>query len=53
MRIFLVAISLLLACSAGAQQASQTSKFVRENSPAIALAHVELIDGTGAAAQQD
>lgn len=53
MRTFLVAISLLLASSAGAQQASQASKFVREDSPAIALTHVELIDGTGAAAQQD
>jgi imidazolonepropionase-like amidohydrolase len=53
MRKFLVAIPLLLASSAGAQQASQTSKFIRENSPVIALTHVELIDGTGAAPQQD
>jgi imidazolonepropionase-like amidohydrolase len=53
MRKFLVTISLLLASSAGAQQASQTSKFVRESSPVIALTHVQLIDGTGTAAQAD
>src|SRR6516165_1705518 len=28
-------------------------KFIRENSPVIALTHVQLIDGTGAAAQAD
>ena len=48
-----VAISLLLASSTFAQQASQTSKFIRENSPVIALTHVQLIDGTGAAAQAE
>lgn len=53
MRKFLVAISLLLASSAGAQQPSQASKFVRESSPVIALTHVQLIDGTGTAAQAD
>jgi hypothetical protein len=48
-----VAISLLLASSIFAQQASQTSKFIRENSAVIALTHIQLIDGTGAAAQAD
>ena len=53
MRKFCLTIFLLFAMSAGAQQASQTSKFVRENSPVIALTHVQLIDGTGSAALQD
>jgi hypothetical protein len=48
-----VAISLVLASSTFAQQASQSSKLIRENSPVIALTHVQLIDGTGAAAQAD
>src|SRR6516164_515579 len=52
-RFIVVAISLFLASSTFAQQASETSKFIRENSPAIALTHVQLIDGTGAAAQAD
>jgi Amidohydrolase family len=53
MRNFLAAFLLLSACSASAQQAQPPSKFIRENSPVIALTHVQLIDGTGAAAQAD
>ena len=48
-----VALSLLLAPSTFGQQMSQTSKFIRESSPLIVLTHVQLIDGTGAAAQVD
>ena len=53
MRTFLVAIFLFAASSANAQQVAPASKFIRENSPVIALRHVQLIDGTGAAAQAD
>ena len=53
MRTFLVAIFLFAASSANAQQVAPASKFIRENSPVIALTHVQLIDGTGAAAQAD
>ena len=53
MRKFLVAILLFAASSANAQQVAQAPKFIRENSPVIALTHVQLIDGTGAAAQAD
>jgi hypothetical protein len=52
MRTFLVAILLFAGSSANAQQAL-APKFIRENSPVIALTHVQLIDGTGAAAQAD
>ena len=53
MRTFLVAILLFAASSANAQQVAPAPKFIRENSPVIALTHVQLIDGTGAAAQAD
>jgi len=53
MRTFLVAILLFAASSADAQQVAPAPKFIRENSPVIALTHVQLIDGTGAAAQAD
>src|SRR6516164_7640520 len=52
-RRFLVAILLFAASSANAQQVAPAPKFIRENSPVIALTHVLLIDGTGAAAQAD
>ena len=51
--VIVVAISLFLASGTFAQQASQTSKFIRENSPVMALTHVQVIDGTGAVAQAD
>jgi hypothetical protein len=47
MRTFLVAILLFAASSANAQQVAP--KFIRENSPVIALTHDPLIDRTGAA----
>ena|SRR5215472_17725003 len=53
MRKFLVAIFLFAASSTNAQQVAPASKVIRENSPVIALTHVQLIDGTGAAAQAD
>src|SRR5260370_36421058 len=53
MRTFLVAILLFAASSANAQQVAPAPKFIRENSPVIALTHVQLIDGTGAAALAD
>jgi len=53
MRTFLVAILLFAASSANVQQVAPAPKFIRENSPVIALTHVQLIDGTAAAAQAD
>ena len=53
MRTFLVAILLFAASSANTQQVAPAPKFIRENSPVMALTHVQLIDGTGAAAQAD
>ena len=53
MRTFLAAMLLFAASSANAQQVAPGSKFIRENSPVIALTHVQLMDGTGAAAQAD
>lgn len=43
MRTFLVAILLFAASSANAQQVAPAPKFIRENSPVIALTHVQLI----------
>ena len=43
----------LCAGSVVAQQPGQTPNFIREDAPVIALMHVELIDGTGAASQAD
>jgi imidazolonepropionase-like amidohydrolase len=53
MRKFLAAFFLVAASSASAQQTMPTSKFIRENAPVIAVTHVQLIDGTDAAAQAD
>ncbi|HYL47502.1 MAG TPA: hypothetical protein VEU52_10780, partial [Candidatus Limnocylindrales bacterium] len=53
MQKYFVAIFLFAASSAGAQQAAPTSKFIRESAPVIAVTHVQLIDGTGAASQAD
>src|ERR1700722_8446361 len=53
MRKFLVAMFLLAASSANAQQVAPASKFIRENAPVIAVTHVQLIDGSGAPAQAD
>ena len=47
MRTFPVAILLFAASSANAQQVAPAPKFIRENSPVIALTHVQLIDGIG------
>ena len=44
MRTFLIAILLFAASSANAQQVAPASKFIRENSPVIALTHVQLIE---------
>jgi imidazolonepropionase-like amidohydrolase len=43
----------LSARSAAARQPGQAPIFIREDAPVIALTHVEVIDGTGAAAQSD
>ena len=43
----------LIASSAGAQQGGTAPTFVREHGPVIALTHVEVIDGTGAAPLAD
>jgi imidazolonepropionase-like amidohydrolase len=51
--IGLCVVSSLAAVSLAAQQPGQAPNFIREDSPVIALMHVEVIDGTGAAAQPD
>jgi imidazolonepropionase-like amidohydrolase len=56
--IFIAAISLCVCLglsvgSVAAQQPAQAPTFIREDSPVIALMHVELIDGTGSAPQPD
>jgi|SRR6516162_6006297 len=38
---------LFAASSANTQQVATAPKFIRENSPVIALTHVQLIDGIG------
>ena len=55
---FIAAIGLCVAFSlaahrVAAQQAGQAPNFIREDSPVIALLHVEVIDGTGSAPQAD
>ena len=57
-KCFITAISLcatVILCtgSVAAQQAGQAPTFIREDSPVIALLHVEVIDGTGSAPQAD
>jgi hypothetical protein len=47
MRTILVAIHLFAASSANAQQVAPAPKFIRENSPVIALTHVQLIGAGG------
>ena len=45
---------IVACCSPGFAQAQQTTKdFIRVQSPVVALEHVRVIDGTGAAAQAD
>jgi hypothetical protein len=53
MRKIFVGIFLFAASSSSAQQAAPSANFIRENAPVIAVTHVQLIDGTGAAAQTD
>jgi len=53
-RTTIVCISLLLSLSATAQQKpSPLSPYVKEDAPVLVLEHVRLIDGTGAAPQED
>ena len=57
-KCFITAISLcvtVILCtgSVAAQQAGQAPTFIREDSPVIALLHVEVIDGTGSAPEAD
>jgi imidazolonepropionase-like amidohydrolase len=55
--VFLFLCSLLLPCFSWSQASSKLSpqvrEFVREDAAIIALAHVRVIDGTGAAARAD
>lgn len=46
-------VSLVFAVSAFAQQQSSINDFIRTKSPVIALEHIRVIDGTGAAAKDD
>jgi imidazolonepropionase-like amidohydrolase len=48
-----IAVVFLAASNASAQKGGAAPNFVREDAPVIALTHVELIDGTGAAAMND
>jgi imidazolonepropionase-like amidohydrolase len=57
-RTFLSGLSLLLlpplaCCQAKHQLSPAVSAFVKEDSPLLALAHVRVVDGTGAAARAD
>jgi imidazolonepropionase-like amidohydrolase len=53
MRKILILGFLVLGTGLGAQQGAPTSPFIRDAEPVIALTHVELIDGTGAAPMAD
>ncbi len=56
MRKQIVAILLLVACSAvlvAQVLSSQVRGFVKVDAPTVALTHVRVIDGTGAAARED
>jgi imidazolonepropionase-like amidohydrolase len=57
-RTFLSGLSLLLlpplaCCQAKPQLSPAVSAFIKEDSPLLALAHVRVVDGTGAAARAD
>src|SRR6266852_5582050 len=52
--VFVLSVSFVLSARSFAQQPPQPIKdFIRVQSPVIALEHVQLIDGTGAAAKAD
>ena len=54
MRRFLIALMVISCATCLAQQGQPTIKdFIRVQSPVIALEHVRVIDGTGAAAKAD
>jgi imidazolonepropionase-like amidohydrolase len=51
---FLVVVSVLFSCCAWAQTLSpQVKEFVKVDAPVVALTHVRVVDGTGAAARED
>jgi imidazolonepropionase-like amidohydrolase len=53
-RTFILRLSLLLSLTLAAQQKpSPLAPFVKEDAPVLVLEHIRLIDGTGAAAQED
>jgi imidazolonepropionase-like amidohydrolase len=53
-KILFIGLSALCACISGAQTVSpQVKPFVKVDSPVVALTHVRVIDGTGAAARED
>jgi imidazolonepropionase-like amidohydrolase len=53
MRKWMTVIVLLVATSAAAQQSAPAPTLIREHDPVLALTHVEVIDGTGAAPLAD
>jgi imidazolonepropionase-like amidohydrolase len=53
MKTWSIALFLLIAPCVNAQQAPRGPNFIKENSPLVALTHVEIIDGTGAAPLAD
>ena len=56
MRKLIIAALLMLACSAalaGQTLSTQVRSFVKVDAPVVALTHVRVIDGTGAAARED
>ena len=52
-RTFFLALSLALGSTAIAQNPSPVSEFISVNVPVVALTHVRIIDGTGAAPRED
>ncbi|HZQ95071.1 MAG TPA: amidohydrolase family protein [Candidatus Sulfotelmatobacter sp.] len=44
---------LMLGCAAGQTLSPEVRKFVKVDAPVVALTHVRVIDGTGAAARED
>ena len=48
-----VTMLLMLGCAAGQSLSPEVRNFVKTDAPVIALTHVRVIDGTGAAARED
>src|ERR1039458_5424398 len=51
--IFLMASAMSIALRAQGRGSTQQRQFIKTDAPVIALAHVKIIDGTGAAPSED